>query len=365
MKIALILLLIPLCLQARQRTFGWCEQGGQTVTVGGQTSSPSTPIQRSYPNCTVTVYFTGTTTLATLYSNDNGTPLSNPFTANSNGYWFFYADASRYDVRFSGSNIPTPITEGDIAVGQIGGRPYTVNALNPPQQILNLTHGLGPNVTVDCWSGPLLFPIPPGNYGQVSGDKVLCQVANDGRGNLIVNWYDGVVGSIMVSASGYGPYGPSGPAGYGAIPYVANATSSPMLIPFTLHHQGPNVSVDCWDGVLISGNITGVKVFCQASMSVIGNGDVTLTWGNGTVRSFMISASGRAQPYVTNVTLSPQTILSSIHKQGFTPDVSCWDGIVSGSATQGNKVYCAVIKNPSGDVTVTWGGSTVQSIQIQ
>jgi hypothetical protein len=288
--------------------------------------------------------------------------MANPFTADTRGYWYYYADANHYDLKFSQGGIPTPFTLGDIFSGGIGGLPYVVQATSSPQLILSGTHAQGPNVSVDCWSGPLQFPFP-GNYGHVTGDKVLCAVNNDGNGNITVTWIGSTVGSIMVSASGYGPIGPSGPAGYGAYPYVANTTLSPMTISAATHNQGTNVSVDCWSGVLISGSISGSKVFCQADVDGFGN--VMIRWGDGVAKSFMISASGRAQPYVTNATVSPQTIASTTHKQGFTPDVTCWDGIVSGSATQGNKVYCQVVKDPAGNVTVTWGGSTVGSIQIQ
>jgi hypothetical protein len=63
----------------------------------------------------VTVYLAGTTTLATIYADNSGTPKANPFTAStSDGLYFFYADNARYDVRLSGGGIPTPFTIGDI-----------------------------------------------------------------------------------------------------------------------------------------------------------------------------------------------------------------------------------------------------------
>ena len=60
----------------------------------------STLVQESAPFALITVYLTGTTQLASLYANNfvPPTPLSNPFTANDNGYWFFYAPDGRYDV---------------------------------------------------------------------------------------------------------------------------------------------------------------------------------------------------------------------------------------------------------------------------
>jgi hypothetical protein len=63
------------------------------------------------PSATVTVYETGGTTLATIYSDNlaSPTPKANPFTAAASGYWFFYAaGGKRYDVQVSGGGIATP-----------------------------------------------------------------------------------------------------------------------------------------------------------------------------------------------------------------------------------------------------------------
>lgn len=187
---------------ARARMFGWCEQGNQTIQVLGYVSSVNTPVQASYPQCSVTVYVTGSEsiqtgtyqsggsitgtagqtitlfinggsgatatatltstnailagsalvintggsaftgpattatcgsgtascsgtvtitttvagTLATLYSDNSGDPLTNPFLSNTKGLWYAYADNGRYDVQFSGGTpaaIPNAFTEGD------------------------------------------------------------------------------------------------------------------------------------------------------------------------------------------------------------------------------------------------------------
>jgi hypothetical protein len=54
--------------------------------------------------CTITVYQTGTLTLASIFSDNLNTPLSNPFTSDVNGLWFFYAPNGRYDVQMSGGS---------------------------------------------------------------------------------------------------------------------------------------------------------------------------------------------------------------------------------------------------------------------
>src|SRR5882724_2602843 len=97
--ILLLILLAPLA-SARQRLFGNCQKGGQSVVTMGLSSS--TYAIQSFRSCTVTVYLTGTLTLATIYSDNSSTPKSNPFTASSTGDWFFYPDNGRYDVSLTG-----------------------------------------------------------------------------------------------------------------------------------------------------------------------------------------------------------------------------------------------------------------------
>src|SRR5437667_8426012 len=102
---ALVLTLVfLLCCQrplfGRQRLSGWCQDGAGVVTVSGTTATltPGTSNRAmvSYPSCTVTVYLTGTTTLATIYADNSGTAKANPFTAAATGQWFFYVADGRY-----------------------------------------------------------------------------------------------------------------------------------------------------------------------------------------------------------------------------------------------------------------------------
>ena len=98
---------------ARARYSNWCQVGNQAVTITGAGTS-STKWQLSGPACTVTVYLTGTLTLASLYSNNSGTVLANPFTAAANGSYFLYADNGRYDIVTSAGGLPTSVTIGDV-----------------------------------------------------------------------------------------------------------------------------------------------------------------------------------------------------------------------------------------------------------
>ena len=110
------LLILPLSARANEAVNGWCQDGAIPVITSGLTST--TLVQGSFPQCTVTVYIHGTMNLATLYSDNNSppTPLSNPFTADTNGQWLFYSAVGRYDIVLSNGGIPTPITLSDVVL---------------------------------------------------------------------------------------------------------------------------------------------------------------------------------------------------------------------------------------------------------
>jgi hypothetical protein len=141
-----ILFTAALChAQSTQSYNGWCQQGNQPVVLQGLNST--TTVQVSLGSCLVTVYVTGTQTLATIYADGNNTPLSNPFTANINGQFLFYAATSpNYDITTTGTvncvaNTGTcpgtgvqsfTLTYTNVAVGGGGGSsaPCTTTGLN-------------------------------------------------------------------------------------------------------------------------------------------------------------------------------------------------------------------------------------------
>lgn len=99
---------------------GYCEQGGKTVTTQGLIST--TKVQQSFPSCSITVFNAGTLTPSTIFSDSSGTPKSNPFIADTNGYWFFYVPTSSlYDVKMSSGGIPSPFTITDLISPGTGG----------------------------------------------------------------------------------------------------------------------------------------------------------------------------------------------------------------------------------------------------
>lgn len=177
----LALLVLSVSARADTRVFGWCEQGNYSVTVGGLTSGTQ-KFQRSFPNCTVTVYDAGTLDLTDIFSDDNGTPRANPFTADATGYWFFYVPDGCYDVRFSGAGIPSPFTLGDICVfgGFTSGGVIIEDNTDTDQSFITLIGGDGLNNTVppficgipspgDTSPPTCLFPCADGNWGISQG----------------------------------------------------------------------------------------------------------------------------------------------------------------------------------------------------
>jgi hypothetical protein len=91
----------------------YCNLGAAQAKTSGLQSSNY--LQGVIPSCTVTVYLTGTTTLATIYADSSSTPLTNPFTATTAGQWIFYtAIGQGYDVVLSGgispNTYPAPVT---------------------------------------------------------------------------------------------------------------------------------------------------------------------------------------------------------------------------------------------------------------
>src|SRR6185503_3350168 len=81
---------------SQTRVDGFCEKGGESVTFPGMGGASTTKVQRSYVGCTVTVRDVSGGALSTIFSDSISTPKANPFTADANGYWFFYAGNGNY-----------------------------------------------------------------------------------------------------------------------------------------------------------------------------------------------------------------------------------------------------------------------------
>jgi hypothetical protein len=108
MKRALLLFLLANPIFAMAVYSNWCQQGNQTISIVGLTSSTTTPVQRSYPGCTITVFQSDGMTLASIYSDNMMTVKANPFTlSGSNGLYSFYAAQGNYVIRTVNTGLST------------------------------------------------------------------------------------------------------------------------------------------------------------------------------------------------------------------------------------------------------------------
>ena len=136
---------------------GFCDLGGVHAVTQGL---PAANFQQTIiPSCTIAVYLTGTTTPATIYADAISTPLSNPFTANSelsiaSGSWLFFAATGQgYDVVMSGGFpplvYPNPVTLTDLMIGGGGGGGDLSGTLTPGYiPVATAPHTLGDS-TID------------------------------------------------------------------------------------------------------------------------------------------------------------------------------------------------------------------------
>jgi hypothetical protein len=190
--------------------------GTQSVTSGLKSSNFLDGI---IPSATITVFLTGTTTKATLFSNGTGTPLANPFTSNAIGTlnpggWIFFAAINQgYDVVASGgiapNTYPAPFTlctdcfpAQQIIAGGVG------QIIAGNNITLSPTNGLG-NVTINAVaSNPNAFLVTTlsGNVTSSATTIPLTSVANlASTGEILVNseWitYTGISGNSLTGAT--------------------------------------------------------------------------------------------------------------------------------------------------------------------
>lgn len=141
----LALLFLPFTAKADQSFFYWCTVGNTTAAVSGLQSTNT--LMASYPQCTVTVTLHGTTTLASLFSDNGVTPLANPFTANTDGSYQFYAADGNYDATMSGGlngGFPFPVTVPNIFLSSGGSGAQStilVNGVVVPPNVYNFING--------------------------------------------------------------------------------------------------------------------------------------------------------------------------------------------------------------------------------
>lgn len=167
-------------LYARAKIQGYAEQGGQRVAVAGFQSS--TYAQRSYPSCRVTVYLPGTTTLATIYSTTGGTLKGNPFTAGTDGFFFFYTDLALVDIKFSAGVSPNNFPTTPFTWSNVGGGTSTGTSAN-----LSSFATAGDGTVGNPWTGwDTEFPIGTSGVGTISVSHVSGSTTVTGVGSAFL-----------------------------------------------------------------------------------------------------------------------------------------------------------------------------------
>ena len=179
---------------------GYCILGAKQAITSGLNSSNY--LLGVIPSCTVTVYLTGTTTLATIYFSQGGSAYTGPFTANTDGSWLFYAAQSQgYDVVLSGGvrpNVyPSSVTLTDVFAGG-GSGSGTVNTGTAGQIAYYASTG-------NTVSGETLVPAAHGGTGLDTSASTGVPVITSGT------W--SIDGTLPVSLGGTGTSTPSLVAG--------------------------------------------------------------------------------------------------------------------------------------------------------
>lgn len=111
-----VLILTTIPLFALSRVEITSELGGKQVCLSGSGPTCSggvlstTRVQQSFPLATYSVYLSGTSTLATIYSDPSSTSKGNPSSTDANAFAFFYIAPGSYTITFSGGGIAIPFS---------------------------------------------------------------------------------------------------------------------------------------------------------------------------------------------------------------------------------------------------------------
>ncbi len=176
--ILLALLALPTLASAREGWRGWCEVGNQSVVTSGISSTTKT--QRSFPRCQILVLVHGGG-VATIYADNNGTPLANPFQANLDGSFIWYANDGRYDQNTTTTNglsftyldilLCDPFVPGAVCAGDTGNSHNLLSTthldtipFSPPVRgdLVTAQNLTSPSAVTPAWAR-----LPLGSNGQV------------------------------------------------------------------------------------------------------------------------------------------------------------------------------------------------------
>ena len=164
------------------------------------------------PGAAIDVYLPGTTTHATIFADNNTPPtaLSNPFQADSNGYYFYYAEG-RFDEHVSGTGVATAYTLSDQSASDtLQGRGIFNVKASPYNAIGNGTaddtNPVQAAIDAASVSGGIVY-FPPGTYkftNQLSCSSSNVRFAGEGRAVSVLSWTDTATKGLLVAGSPMG-----------------------------------------------------------------------------------------------------------------------------------------------------------------
>jgi len=342
-----------------QRASGFVEKGVTTLSINGVTSAAS--VQRAYPGATVTVYGAGTLVLATIYSDNSSTPKINPFTASSDGSWFFYAADGKYDVKFSGGGITTPWTLADVllddattgasAVVSIFGRTGAVSATAGDYSFAQIS-GTATIAQIPAAGGDLSGTLSNATVAKLQGRAMAATAPTSGQAIIWVagstQWAPGTpaVATDHASLSNLG-VNSAGHTGYATISGTETLTNKTLTTPTigsfvnAVHTHADTAGGGYMAATAISGVVTVAKGGTAISGYVKGDllagaaGSGLARLAVGTDGQVLIADSATAYGLKWGPPSGTHNLLSNSHTDTTSGTVARGSIIVGGASTWG------------------------------
>ena len=263
---------------------GYCNNGAKHALTSGQSSSNFQ--QQVIPYCTVTVFLTGTTTKATIFKDSVSTPQTNPFQANADSSWLFWAATNAgLDVMMSGGYAPnaytTPVTIPDVFPSQSFAPVSGVISINTVQGSFTFT---GPDVS--CVSTTCTFSNSSGAVLQTNGSNNTSQALLNFVNTPTVQFTNpsgGVEEANVIVTNGFTQF---------LTPPIGGQY---VFVPATTHNIIQN------DGTVTLSNTSGTLTLPVGGAGII---EDNVSWSGYTLPSYVLAANVTA---VYAVAVSSQT----------------------------------------------------------